>query len=212
VPSLRSARLNSLLLVHGAANGPWVFDGWADSFPDVDLYAVDLHAGLDIAQASMANYEAAVTCAAELLVRPLAVCGWSMGGLAAMMAARRVEPDGLVLIEPSPPAEVQGLDKSSVPEPGTFDGEQTYGPFPDTIAARPESVLARAERKRGISVPSLPAPALVVSGREFAEERGAALARVYGADEARFGEASHWDLVLDPAIRRAIAKWLRLQA
>src|SRR2546423_73031 len=102
--------MKSLLLVHGAGNGPWVFDGWAETFPEVEIDPIDLHAGLRVTEASMLNYEAAVACAAALLARPLLVCGWSMGGLAAMMAAHRVDADALVLLEASPPGEVQGFD------------------------------------------------------------------------------------------------------
>jgi pimeloyl-ACP methyl ester carboxylesterase len=193
------------LLVHGAASGPWVFEGWAETFPETDVYAVDLQAGLNIAEASMQNYEAAVTAAAGLLPRPLAVCAWSMGGLAAMMAARRAEPDALVLLEPSPPREVQGFAETVPLEAGTFDGGEVYGGFPKGIRSRHESLLARAERKRGISVPSLPAQTLVVSGCDFAEERGAAIAALYDIEQLAFPEAGHWDLVRDSAIRERIA-------
>lgn len=196
--------MRSVLLVHGAASGPWVFDGWAEAVPDADVYAVDLHAGLTIAEASMGNYEAAVTAASGLLPRPLAICGWSMGGLAAMMAARRIGPDALVLLEPSPPAEVQGVDETVTVEPGTF-GAEVYGPFPEGVPARPESLLARTERKRGVSVPSLPAHTVVVSGTDFAEERGAAIARRYGIEEVAFPEATHWDLVRAPSVREQVA-------
>jgi pimeloyl-ACP methyl ester carboxylesterase len=169
------------------------------------VYAVDLQAGLNVTEASMLNYEAAVACAAAILPRPLAVYGWSLGGLAAMMAARRAEPDALILLETSPPGEVQGFDETVPLETGTFDGEEVYGDFPDGIRSRPESLLARAERKRGISVPSLPSRTLVVAGRDFAEERGIAIAEVYGVEQLAFPEASHWDLVRDPVIREQIA-------
>jgi pimeloyl-ACP methyl ester carboxylesterase len=169
------------------------------------VYAVDLQAGLNVAEASMLNYEAAVTAAAGLLPRPLAVCAWSMGGLASMMAARRAEPDALVLLEPSPSREVQGCEETMPLEAGTFDGGEVYGGFPEGIRARLESKLARAERKRGISVQSVPASTLIVSGRDFAEDRGAAIAEFYGVEQLAFPEASHWDLVRDPVVRERIA-------
>jgi pimeloyl-ACP methyl ester carboxylesterase len=150
----------------------------------------------------MWNYEAVLYRAAESLRRPLALCGWSMGGLVAMLAARRVEPELLVLLEPSAPGEVQGFDLDVRVEPGTFDPEAVYGPFPAGVRARPESALARAERKRGLSVPELAFPTLVVSGADFAEERGRRVAERYGAEELRLAGASHWDLVLDPELRR----------
>jgi len=154
----------------------------------------------------MLNYEAAVACDAGLIRRPLCLVGWSMGGLAAMMAARRVRPDALVLLEPSPPAEIQGVDETVVPEEGTFDPESVYGPFPSG-RARPDSRLARAERKRGVSVPALECPTLVVYGDEFAGQRGGPVAAFYGAEEAHVAGASHWDLVLGDRARSAVGAW-----
>jgi hypothetical protein len=105
----------------------------------------------------MLNYEAEVFCDAVLLARPLCIVARGMGALAAMMAARRLEPERLALIEPWAPAEAGG-----VAEP--------------TIAnARPESTLAVDECRRGISIPLLPVRALVVGAPE--------VARFYGAEE-----------------------------
>jgi pimeloyl-ACP methyl ester carboxylesterase len=159
-----------------------------------------------VAEASMSNYAAVAVRAAEWLPAPRAL-GWSMGGLVAVMAASRAEAAALVLLEPSPPAEVQGVDETVSPEPGTFDPEATYGPFPPGIRARPESALARAERKRGISVPSLPCPALVVTGEEFAEERGR-VAEAYGAEQLHLPGLDHWRLVLEPRAREAVRAYL----
>ena len=191
-------------MAHGAGSGPWVFDGWPNAFPGMDVAAVDLQAGLNLAEASMTNYAAVVARATEWLPRPVAICGWSSGGLAAMMAARQAEADLLVLLEASPPGEVQGFDESVPVEPGTFDPEETYGAFPPGMRARPESSLARAERKRGISVPALPCPALVVYGDEFAQERGRRLASYYGAEELAFPGLDHWGLVLDEQVRNRL--------
>jgi pimeloyl-ACP methyl ester carboxylesterase len=185
-----------------------VFDGWPDAFPDVEVEAVDLMAGLNVAEASMSNYAAVIVRAAEWLPRPLALCGWSSGGLAAMMAARQAEADLLILLESSPPGEVQGFDESVPLRPGTFDPEETYGRFPPGMRARPESLFARAERKRGVSVPELPCPVLVVSGDESPEERGRALAARYGAEELAFPGLDHWGLVLDERVRERLASYL----
>ena len=204
----RGSGLSSLLLAHGAASGPWAFEGWDRSFPELDVHAVDLQAGLVVAEASMLNYAAAVACTAELLDPPLALCGWSMGGLAAMMATHAVEPAALILLEPSPPAEVQGADPGIEPKAGTYDGEAEYGAFPPGMASRPESALARAERKRGVSVPSLPARALAVYGREFAEDRGRRLAETYAIEAVEVPDASHWELVRGEAARARVAAFL----
>ncbi len=205
---LTSTRLKSLVLVHGAATGPCVFDGWSDAFPGVTLEAVDLHAGLNVAEAGMANYEACTVRAAEGLPRPLALLGWSMGGLVAMLAARRIGPEILVLLEPSAPAGVPAgpLERAELhPHPGLYDGEEVYGPFPPGVRPRPESALARAERKRGLPVTELPASTLVVYGDSLPQERGRALAHRYGAAELHLPDADHWALVREPTARLAIA-------
>jgi hypothetical protein len=49
----------TLLLVHGAGSGPWVFQAWPAHVPWLQVETVDLHAGLDPALASMADYAAA---------------------------------------------------------------------------------------------------------------------------------------------------------
>ena len=182
-----------------------MFDGWAESFPGLDVAAVDLHGGLDVARASMADYARRVAGAAAGLPPPVAVLGWSMGGLAVLMAAAEVVPEAVVLLEASAPAEVQGVDERVVVEPGTFDPEEVYGRFPAGMRARPESSPARAERRRGISVPSLPCRSVVVYGDEFPEERGRALARLYGSCELAFPGLDHWGLVRDPRVRTAVA-------
>ncbi len=117
----------SLLLVHGAGNGPWIFDGWANDFPRLRVRTVDLHEGLDIARASMHDYADSLGAAAGQLPRPVSLCGWSMGGLVVVIAAERVRPHSVVLIEPSPPAEAQGFAPDTALRPGTFDPEQVYG-------------------------------------------------------------------------------------
>jgi Alpha/beta hydrolase family len=204
IPPLRD--LKGLLLAHGAGSGPWVFHGWTAAFPDLDVEAVDLMAGLNVAEASMSNYAAVIVRAAEWLPHPLALCGWSSGGLAAMMAAPQAEADLLILLEASPPGEVQGFDESVPLRAGTFDPEEAYGAFPPGMRPRPESLLARAERKRGVSVPVLPCPALVVYGDEFPEDRGRALASYYLADELALPGLDHWGLVLDEKVRDYLSR------
>jgi pimeloyl-ACP methyl ester carboxylesterase len=165
----------------------------------LDETAVDAHAD-------------AVAAAAARLPRPVGLVGWSMGGLAVLQTAARVRPHSVVLIESSPPAEVQGFDYSVVPAPGSFDPEEVYGRFPPGMESRPESSLARAERKRGISVPALPWPSLVISGRDFSEERGTPIAELYGSDELKFPDFGHWDLVRESRVRSMLAAWLGVVA
>jgi pimeloyl-ACP methyl ester carboxylesterase len=199
----------SLLLVHGAGSGPWIYDDWLLSFPDLRLLAVDLQHGLEVRTASMADYADRVAAAAHDLPQPLSLCGWSMGGLVALLAAARLPLHSLILIEPSPPAEIQGfvtMDAHSVN--GTFDPEAVYGAFPADVPARPESSRARAERKRGISVPSVPCPLLVIYGDGDREERGRQIARLYRSQGRDFPGLNHWDLIRDGRVREAIQEFL----
>jgi pimeloyl-ACP methyl ester carboxylesterase len=202
----------SVLLVHGAGSGPWVFDAWASAFPTLTVEAVDLQQGLPVERASMRDYANSVAQAARAMAQPVAICGWSMGGLVVLQAAQEVPPHSVVLLEASAPAEVQGWNPDVQPLEGVFDPGAEYGKFPDGIAARPESLLARAERKRGISVPSVPCPSLVVAGADFPDERGRSLAALYGSRFVEFPELGHFDLVLDPAPRGVIVDFLGLAA
>jgi pimeloyl-ACP methyl ester carboxylesterase len=76
------------------------------------------------------------------------------------------------------------------------------------VRARPESELARGERKRGIRVPRVACPSLVVYGREYAGDRGRPVAELYGSEQAFFPELDHWQLVRSADVRRAIAAFL----
>ena len=198
----------SLLLVHGAGSGPWVFHEWALAFPRLDMVAIDLQENLDIRRAGMRDYAAAVVVAAARLRQPAALCGWSMGGLVALQAALTMRPDSVILLESSPPGEVQGFNPDVALREGTFDPEEAYGRFPVGQRARPESLLARAERKRGISIPEIPGRSLVVYGDSFPEERGRRIAALYGSAERYFPGLDHWGLVLDPAVRISIGEFL----
>jgi len=156
----------------------------------------------------MNDYAQNAIAAARRLSLPVSLCGWSMGGLVALQAATALQPHMVILLEASAPAEVQGSNSNVVLGEGTFDPEVEYGRFPPGVRARPESLLARAERKRGISVPSLPCPSLVVYGRDFPEERGRALAALYGSQQLEFPHLHHFDLVLELEVREAIARFV----
>lgn len=195
-----------VVLVHGATSGPWVFDGWTAQWPDADVRVPDLQEGLDVARATMSDYADKVVAAVG--AQPAILCGWSMGGLVAMMAARLCRPAALVVIEPSVPAEIDGGDPDWPVEAGTYDAESTYGPSVPGMRHRPESLLARGERKRGTSVPAIACPLLVVAGRDYVATRGRPVAERYGAELMEFPELSHFQLVVDRRVRDAVAQWV----
>ncbi|WP_176946208.1 alpha/beta fold hydrolase [Blastococcus aurantiacus] len=195
-----------LILVHGATSGPWVFDQWPVAFPGYDVRAPDLQEGLDVAQARMSDYVDRVLVAAA--GRPSVVCGWSMGGLVALMAAQQSPLEAVVVLEPSLPLELSGGDALRALRSGTYDAESAYGPLPPGTRCRPESLRALDERKRGISVPSVTCPVLVVAGRS-GHPQGRMVARHYGADLLEFSDLEHSDLVVDPGVLAGVASWLR---
>jgi pimeloyl-ACP methyl ester carboxylesterase len=194
----------TLICLHGGGSGPWVFDDWADI--DASLLAPDLQAGLDVGAARMSDYAAQAERACRGAPRPFALLGWSMGGLVAMMAAASVRPDALVLLEPSAP--LQTLDDRPTVEnrSGTFDPAQVYG-FNDP-KGRAESWPALIERTRGISVPTLGGPALIVFGDSVPASRGARIAQHYGCDSLHFARFNHGDVVHRPEVRQAVHRWL----
>jgi pimeloyl-ACP methyl ester carboxylesterase len=207
----RSAKVDevdSLVLIHGAGTGPDVFDSWAQDFPGIRVAAVDLQEGLDVGRATMNDYADRLVAAAHELPRPMALCGWSMGGLVALMGARSLNPAAVVLLEPSPPAEAQGFHPEVEPIDGTFDPEDVYGQFPPGMNVRLESLRARADRKTGISVPNLLCPSLVVCSSEFAADRGQVIAYLYDSRLVEFPNLDHWGLVRNPKVREVIAQFL----
>jgi pimeloyl-ACP methyl ester carboxylesterase len=191
--------------VHGAGSGPWVFESWRSVFEDWRVERVDLQTGLDVGKASMSDYAGIVERTGAEVPRPLVLCGWSLGGLVVLMAAECARPDLVLLLEPSPPAEAHGSKCDFPLDFGTFDPEAAYGPFPEGIRARPESAMARAERKRGISVPVLSCPSVVVYGNQFPGDRGRAIAALYGSETLEFPDLDHWGLVLDRRVPEALA-------
>ena len=206
-------RPEAVLLVHGACTGPWIFDGWARSFPGATVAAIDLQAGLQLERASMELYAGAVVAEAGRLPWPLLLCGYSMGGLVALMAAAEtLRPELLVMIEPFPPAEVGGFHPEISRSPGLVqpDGADSADRH---VRLRPDSALAAAERQRGISVPPpLSFRSLVVFDDRSGEERGRAIARLYGSDELPFSGLDDVELVLDERVPDAIARYAGLQA
>lgn len=123
------------------------------------------------------------------------------------MAAQRTPSVAVVVLEPSLPLELSGGDSLRELRSGTYDAESAYGPLPPGTRRRPESLRALDERKRGISVPSVDCPVLVVAGRT-GQPQGRLVAGHYAADLLEFADLGHSDLVADPRVRAGIAAWL----
>jgi len=68
--------------------------------------------------------------------------------------------------------------------------------------------LALSERERGISVPKVDCPLLVVVSGTYAETRGSPIADFYNGDLLSFPDLHHVSLVKDGDVRAAIADWI----
>jgi pimeloyl-ACP methyl ester carboxylesterase len=116
----------SILLVHGAATGAWVWDAWRRELGGLgwqvnvlDLRGHGRSMPADLATVTMEDYVAdvasvTVQIAAAQGVHPI-VGGWSLGGMVAMMyAAQHPETPGLLLFDPMLPAELGKPDIATV--------------------------------------------------------------------------------------------------
>jgi pimeloyl-ACP methyl ester carboxylesterase len=136
-----------VICIHGAGSGPWVFAGWAVEFPQWEVVAPDLQEGLDLATASMADYAAAVQVTSEGAGDVHTVlCGWSMGGLLALMAVNTFRPAAVVILEPSLPAELKQTRSDAAPMPGTFDPADATPTSRNEPRARDPSASVRRNR------------------------------------------------------------------
>lgn len=215
------------VLVHGAVNGPWVFDGWSDDL-GAPAIAVDLRL-LVSPRTAMRDYAAEVARLASHLPEAPVVVGWSMGGLVALMAAKLARFRAVVVLEPSPPAEVIGTHDEVPLRRGLYDLE-AYGVVKGTpppagltvaewdevirqSAGAAESVYGRDERARGIPVVPIDPPLLVIHGdvEAFSQQRGPAVAGALGGESLVIPGASHWALVVgerhQEAVRGSIVAW-----
>jgi pimeloyl-ACP methyl ester carboxylesterase len=215
-----------VVLVHGAANSAAVWRFWQPALADrgwsswaVDLRGHGRSAPADLAEVAMADYADDVLEIARTLGRPPVAIGWSMGGLAALLAAAGGGVAAWVGLGPSHPA--RRRDPAAPVGSGTIGAEE-YGIVSANPADQPtmpdldleerrvalaslglESRRARDERRAGIVVAALSCPALVVAGASDAIEPPSAYEDFpLPADLTVAEGASHWGLVLS---RRALA-------
>jgi pimeloyl-ACP methyl ester carboxylesterase len=215
-----------IVLVHGAANSAVVWRFWQAELAarGWSSWALDLRghggsAAVDLGRTTMADYAEDVARVAADLAGPPVVMGWSMGGLAALLAAGRVGAAAFVGLAPSPPARIRD---AAVPlRDGAF-GPEEYGIVTRDVDAQPtmpdldreergvalaslgqESRRARDERKAGVVIGGLLCPALVVASTGDATFPPAAYDDLAVPAERLVVEgASHWGLVLN---RRLLA-------
>ena len=112
-----SAQAPVVLFVHGAFHGAWCWSHYLKFLAKktIAVAALDLrgHGGLipppDFARAGVAEMANDIAEAARALGGNIVLAGHSLGALAAMAAAERIRPRGMILLAPQPPANVTGI-------------------------------------------------------------------------------------------------------
>lgn len=229
--------LPPFLLVHGAANSAAVWVYWQRALADLGVtsraVALRGHPGgrpADLARTSMEEYADDVRDAMRSLARPVALIGWSMGGLVSMMAAAAGGAVTCIGLAPSTPAVAR--NPSVALRAGAF-GPEEYGIGSRDLDDQPamhdldreerrtalaalcrESRYARDERAAGVVVPPLPCPLLIVTSTADAQWPRRRYDGLHlPAEHISVNGASHWGLVLNRRVLEtlvpAVIEWTR---
>lgn len=225
-----------IVLVHGAANSAIVWSYWQPALAERgwSSHAIDLRGHgrsepVDLSSTAMADYAGDVARAARTLRAAPVVIGWSMGGLAGLMAAAACGARAWIGLAPSMPAPARR--PSAVLRRGVF-GPEEYGITGRDAADQPampdldrdervvalaslglESRLARDERSAGVVVDVPARPLLILTGTAdtFWPTKRYDTLHVH-ADRVEIDGASHWGLVLNrrvvPVMVEHVTTWL----
>jgi pimeloyl-ACP methyl ester carboxylesterase len=152
----------SVLLIHGAATGAWIWDLWRDELraKDWQVNVLDLRGHgrsmpADLATVTMEDYVADVASVTEQIeaaqgVHPL-VGGWGLGGMVAMMyGAQHPEASALMLFDPMTPAELGKADMETVRRfAGGVLTPESFGIYPDDRERSREVLFDLSEEELG---------------------------------------------------------------
>lgn len=107
----------ALVFVHGFMQGAWCHSNWLKTLHEAGIAAVAIdvrgHGGLpneDLFTAGFNEYGDDVAAIAQTFDHPPVLLGHSMGGLMVGVAVTRTPAFGLVLLTPSPPANLPGAE------------------------------------------------------------------------------------------------------
>lgn len=215
----------AIVLVHGNMQGAWIYSNWLKVLHEADIPAVAVdvrgHGGLpteDLLTAGLSDYGDDVAGIARTFDHPPVLAGHSMGGVMVGVAATRAPISGLILLTPSPPANLPGaqavtpVDESQPLTPADETTvRQKYLPNHDghDISAMlerqcAESSVAANDRYKlrvSVDVEKITCPALcIAAGRDWPithpPGQDAAVGSFYGAENVNLPEAAH-NLMLD---------------
>jgi len=149
----------SLLLIHGAAAGAWIWPLWRRELTTcgwqvnvLDLRGHGRSVPTDLASVTLEDYVADVASVASQIeaaqgLHPI-LGGWSLGGMLAMMyAALHQQTPAILLIEPNMPLEVAGKASAEYQRrfSGAVLGPEAFGVFPDDPARSRQALFDLSE-------------------------------------------------------------------
>ncbi len=217
VPTLLSPPLPTIVFLHGAYQGWWVYENWQEYFAQVGWRTVSLslrnHPGSysiedqEFLKLQPEDYVSDVLRVTEWLETPCVLVAHSMGGVVGQKAAERL-PDlaALILLASGPP---QGLgasrskdlpyDSPSIPDYqqvkrhmfGNID-DADYAEFHSRLVPETPSVMNQTGRGRVSVDPALiRSPVLAVDAEHDRNQFGPVYADFYSGDYIRVPGASH---------------------
>lgn len=236
VPAFLSPPLPTIVFLHGAYQGWWVYENWQEYFAQAGWRTVSLslrnHPGSykvedhEFLRLQPDDYVADVLRVTEWFETPCVLVAHSMGGVVGQKAAERL-PDlaALILLGSGPP---KGLgasrpkdlpyDSPSIPDYqqvkrhmfGNID-DADYAEFHSRLVPETPSVMNQTGRGRVSVDPALiRAPVLAVDAEHDRNQFGPGYADFYSGDYIRVPGASH-ALMLGPwgmQVANAIHCWL----
>jgi pimeloyl-ACP methyl ester carboxylesterase len=182
----------SLILVHGAATGAWIWDAWRRHLQPLgwDVNVLDLRGHgrslpADLGTVTMEDYLADLESVAGQIAafkgaHPI-VGGWGMGGLLALMyAASHPETPALLLFSPDQPVEIAG--RASMEEqrrhPSAVLTPEAFGVHLDDLQRSRESLGLSEDEARRFMVESAEAEESGLAHRQRLRGIGVALGAI----------------------------------
>ncbi len=210
----------AIIFVHGNMQGAWIYSNWLKVLHEAGIAATAVdargHGGLpteDLLAAGLSDYGDDVANIARTFEHPPVLAGHSMGGMMVGVGATRTDVSGLILLAPSPPANLPGAQ----PVPPVDETRQLPPADEKTVREKylpnhkehdisamlerqcSESSVAINDRYKlrvAVDVDKINCPALcIAAGRDWPithpPGQDAAVGDFYGAENINIPEAAH---------------------
>jgi alpha-beta hydrolase superfamily lysophospholipase len=229
-PPHAAAPMGSALLVHGAGGGAWEWRRWTPRLRGAGfaVHELDLRAAAGGRGATLLqDYCDQVAEALRRARHPRLLVGASLGGLLALMAAPGSAADGMVLVNPVPPApwhrQLPPREHAGAIVPwglrAQLEGTRRSMPGSDPASSlhafrrwRDESAEALRQAWAGIEVQSPGCPVLVLcseADEDVPARAPAAMAAAMGFDYLGMPRTGHVDPLLGDPARSAVQAAVR---